>query len=155
MNVDLLLRVKKHIQQKPSRLRMSQFLVRKENLAATAIRPDNRIVKIKGKEYFNFLAIEWGEPSKQKIPDCGTVGCIAGWTCMLGLDTPPESVLKIKQSAINLLQLDNYQAEHLFYVHNWPTELRDGYYEAKNNRQRARIVGKVIDLFIKSKGNFS
>lgn len=139
MNTELLLRVKKHILQKPTRLRMSSWLCSKGEREI-----------IGGK--FIFGEPGWGEPDKQTVPSCGTVGCIAGWTVMLAGDK--DAIESKKKQATRLLDLEDYSSEKLFYVTSWPSKLQDAYMHSKNQRERAKIVGQVIDLFIKTKGTF-
>lgn len=131
LNVDLLMRVKKHIIAKPSRLRM-----------------DNWVVKgLPGDVHSNNLA-GWNEPKKYKLPSCGTVGCIAGWVVLLA--NPEEATTgSIAVKAHDLLDMVTYREPfELFHVNNWPNELHEAYLKAKTQRERAKIVGQAIDQYI-------
>lgn len=76
--------------------------------------------------------------------ECGTVGCFAGWACLLSGDRPafapddqetnlvtvdtndggPQPYdLSVPTRAIHLLRIDDEQATRLFYAH--PDRLRD------------------------------
>lgn len=66
LNVELLRKVKRHILAEPKRLVMSEGLV-----YGTA-----------GETYSPSAA--YNEPDDLPFPKCGTVGCIAGWTCVVG-----------------------------------------------------------------------
>lgn len=148
LNIELLLKVKKHILAKPSRLHMGQWMVRaiedKESMF-------NNIVKKKGRKYITKLDTTYGEPSIQILPSCGTVGCIAGWTALLAstLDRTYHY-----GDARTLLGLSQTQASFLFFPSNWPLTYYYKYKLAKNQRERAKIVGQVIDLFIAGGGSF-
>lgn len=146
MNVKLLRKVKKHVMAKPSRLRMGNWI------SSTNPRFD-RLVRVAA-GYFDFSDWiegennDYGEPSRQKIPDCGTVACIAGWTCALG--TRGRLMDGVRYTAQNLLGITSPQADALFYVQNWPTELKQRYIKAKTVRQRAKVAGDMIEHFIKT-----
>lgn len=138
MNTKLLLKVKKHILAKPSRLRMSNWLL--SNKIGTPY--------LRGK-FLVDLDTAWGEPSRQRLPECGTVGCIAGWARMLeGSKGKPSDM-----SANILLNIFPSQSDQLFYVSGWPKKFADAYQkEGVTQRQRAKIVGQVIDDFIATDG---
>lgn len=123
LNVKLLRKVKRHILRKPTRLRMS--LLQEKGTPGTSIRG---------------LMSRWGEPEFMKIPTCGTVGCIAGWTCMLSGNGRVDL-----QPAMELLGLRECS---LCFVHQWPSDLREMYYTAKSQTRRAALVGLAIDRVI-------
>lgn len=142
INKELLLKVKKHILQKPSRLRMSSWVMYDTGVLSA-------ITKIKGKRYFTNLDTGWSEPEKQRVPECGTIGCIAGWTCLINNKEKGKNEHVSSTQAIALL---NLPSSSLFYITSWPAEYYNKYIKAKNQRERARIVGQVIDLAIKYEG---
>ena len=118
MNTELLLRVKAHILEEPKRLRMYEWYkeIGPEDLAEC---PNN-------------------------YPACGTVACIAGWTCVLA-----GNYRKGKFEAINLLNITYRQAEELFYVFNWPDPFYNRYVNNQDFTERAKITAEVIDDFIR------
>lgn len=82
---------------------------------------------------------------RQPFEECGTAACIAGWTCLLA----GVGAREVEGKAMNILGLDGYLSEQLFYVPCWPTKLRDSYQEATSPGERAAIAAARIDLFIK------
>jgi hypothetical protein len=88
-------------------------------------------------------------------PPCGTVGCIAGWACML----TGSSVKRADWGkGRRLIGLDGDQAYRLFdyplglVTDGWPEKFSKPYVAAKTARQRARIAVARIEHFIKTKG---
>ncbi len=62
-----------------------------------------------------------------RIPACGTVACIAGWACAIGMRLNSKKLLaqrfrgNIPLDAGKLLKLeDQYQRDSLFLVSGWP-----------------------------------
>lgn len=106
--------------------------------------------------------------SGNPYPACGTVGCIAGWACILSRSNKPESyaTVALKFSGKNLeflgadaLGLSSLQARRLFMPYDrefgglcWPRNLWRSYEKTKAPKRSAEIVCKRIDLFIKTKG---
>lgn len=135
LNVELLNKVRKHILARPARLRMEQW-----------------IRKGQPGEVFETHTPGWNEPKIYKLPDCGTVGCIAGWTVQLA---KPEEAREgnIPGKACELLGINHWQEPfELFHVSNWPKELEDAFLKADTQRKRANVVAKVIDRYIKEYG---
>ena len=119
MNVRLLRKVKKHILEEPRRFQMDGYVHRG--------RPGSM---------FEDLGLRY------KVPDCGTVACIAGWAqCLSGGDSSP----------MEALGLHGYE-DRLFFMWNWPMNLRKRFYAAKTMRTRAKIAAERIEHFIKTKG---
>lgn len=92
--------------------------------------------------------------TKRTAPPCGTIACIAGWTVSLAY---PEVVQTAKTEcitwygrAIAALNITEEQAQHLFYPNRWLEPFRSAYPKCKTQRQRARLVAKVINNFIKT-----
>jgi hypothetical protein len=130
LNVKLLRKVKKHILSNPARLRMSQWII--EDDPGTVRQIDSG----------------WEHP-RFTIPDCGTVGCIAGWACILSGKAKtrnPESC------ATKLLRISDHDADRLFLVPFWPEPLQSRYFAAKRQSTRAKIVAERIDYIIAGKG---
>lgn len=124
LNIELLQKVKKHILEEPKRLAMIHWTLR----------------GLPGQ----FLTSEgWGEIGERVFPPCGTVGCIAGWTCMLsGMASGTRS------SAEELLEISRFESDSLFMVEDWPEPIRTQYMHATTPELRAKLAAKRIDLFI-------
>lgn len=139
MNVRLLRRVKKHILEEPARLRM--------DLVQLHQKPG----KIEDLSWGHGES-RYNEPSKQRIPDCGTIGCIGGWALVLeGIKySSPATGLERAESILGIRSAE--AARELFYVENWPLDLRHAYYEAKTKKRRAEIVAERIEQFIEKHG---
>lgn len=130
MNVKLLRKVAKHILSEPKRLRMLNWIMRGAPGEIRKAQSDG-----------------WGESGTIRFPACGTVGCIAGWTCML---SGQEELGDVVPNARKLLRINAEAAVRLFYVADWPRHFRDRYFKATRQRERAKIVGEVIEDFIKT-----
>ena len=132
LNVKLLRQVKKHILAEPKRLRMDTWI--KRGMAG---------------ETAHFSSGGYGEPTECTIPDCGTVGCIAGWVTLLG--KPDEHLdFSVESAARALLDYNPYfQPFSLFFADHWPMAQQQKYYDAKTAEDRAKIVGQVIDIYIR------
>ena len=121
--IALLERVKAHILEEPRRLDMDIFVrsAATEEICPTAY---------------------W--------PECGTTGCIAGWTVMLvkGREETIQLDLtggRVGRAAQKLLGISDVERAELFYL--WPEE----YGVAKRNgdhAEAARIIAARIDQFI-------
>lgn len=90
---------------------------------------------------------------------CGTVGCIAGWTCALSGKTPQARKRFSYNRARVQLGLTTEQASRLFsYIWafsdggGWPNKFNKAYLDAKTPRARARVAVARIEHFIKTKG---
>jgi hypothetical protein len=142
LNVALLKKVKEHILENPARLRMSNWVVNRQILKAAAFA---EIINNK----FVFEQKAWDNKA-QTIPACGTVGCIAGWTVIIGNKLDPEKadVINAQRRATALLNISENDASDLFFVDSWPSEYEEPYLEAESQEERAQIVAKVIDDFI-------
>lgn len=86
---------------------------------------------------------------------CGTVACIAGWTCLIACDIPPfENAVMSK--ARDLLGLDYWGARRLFFYVDWPTHFYNQYRliagdvpeELRNKKAIAQLAAERIDHFI-------
>lgn len=141
MNKELLLRVKAHILEEPRRLNMSNWIDSGE--PGTPIAFDFE-------DDANWQDLHVLTP--EEAPPCGTVACIAGWSCILGMDAPAKEIAKnhrVEGSARQLLDISPLQKEELFYPYNWPNPADyEEYRTCGNAQQRAQVVARVIDAFI-------
>jgi hypothetical protein len=124
MNKKLLLKVKEHILEEPTRLAMGRFVVR--DFPGVVIIPNTCDIA-------------------RKVPKCGTVGCIAGWTCLLSGSTSSE----YRETASDLLGIKESQAMKLFYIGNWSPHFKKLWRGTRSLKKRAQITARVIDNFIK------
>jgi len=133
LNVDLLLKVKQHILLEPARLRMDTWVFQ----------------SMPGEERYTSLPA-YGEPEEYTMPKCGTIGCIAGWACMLGAPNEPHiATLACGHNASELLKIDpDIQPWDLYFPDQWPQTFFRAYQEAIDAEGRAEIVADVIDQFI-------
>lgn len=128
MNVTLLRKIKKHILEEPKRLAMDYTLL---------IKPDR-----------------YGIP-KARMPKCGTIGCIAGWACVLSGMTPevadklPEGL--IYKKAREVLRLTEEEGFRLFLDYEKDSK-RTYFSDTRGTKEEAELIGKRIDLFIRTKG---
>lgn len=62
----------------------------------------------------NYLEEHWIGTVDERIPECGTIGCVAGWTVVMTQSTIPTNTTVIEEMAKQLLGLDGRQARSLF-----------------------------------------
>jgi hypothetical protein len=86
---------------------------------------------------------------------CGTVGCIAGSTCLMRgigfnkIDFNQSVKVTVAKKACEILGLD-YKGDlwpKLFYLNFWPKDLKNRYIICKNSQKRKQIVIKHIKRF--------
>lgn len=142
MNKELLLKVKAHILEEPRRLNMSEW----KQTAKPGLE-----VKAGYEAGKQWAADVYVKLTKKTAPPCNTVACIAGWTVLLGDPGATYDVINVGYKASQLLGLDS---DILFFPKNWPEPFKSTYPKCKTSRDRARLVAKVIDLFIKTNGTF-
>ena len=124
MNKKLLLRVKAQILAEPK-----QFIM--------------------GTWYTNFPDIFDGDLWEGvKVPNCGTAACIAGWIVALHNNIKLNKAIGGHGTAAMYLNIRRYEANRLFYVENWPGDLRARWDNAKSLEERAQIAAERIDRFI-------
>lgn len=160
MNTELLLKVRKAILAKPTRLRMSNWIVDEERLLANSVVGFGITIKTKkGRKVLDFSDESgggWNEPADHPLPSCNTVGCIAGWACILAGFQTRESLGEngVNYKAVRLLNIKSYESSRLFYVDNWPPQFKDQYLDPKTKtaKQRASIAAARIAFFIKTNG---
>lgn len=130
MNVKLLRKVAKHIAAEPRRYDQDKTL--------------------------EFLKEEAKVALGSMAPPCGTMGCIAGWTCVITGKTKRAKRSFGYRRAQKQLQLTKDQAHRLFAYswadEGWPKNFRMGYRLAATKEEKARIAVARIEHFIKTKG---
>jgi DNA-binding XRE family transcriptional regulator len=101
-----------------------------------------------------------GEHEKICGQPCGTTLCIAGWIAALGGASPTtldrledEAELENRDSptatiARALADLTQAQANELFYLNNWQTEISERFDASASSMERAEIACERIDAFI-------
>lgn len=105
------------------------------------------------------------DPVYADSPPCGTVGCIAGWACMLNGDKPTPgggSQIYFFSRGQELLGLTKDQADRLFTAPalafewksapTWPKKFARRYEKAKTPKGRASATLARIEHFIATKG---
>ena len=134
--------VQKYILAEPKRLQMGTWAI---------------IYNVKGEMFKQ-------DKDMDDLPDCGTVGCIAGWTALLenrkalikqelkGLQKRGGQVSEpdIEERARKILGLDDEQAQNLFFVSYWPEPYQTAFENAETHKQRAKATVKRIKHLIKT-----
>ena len=133
----------------------------KTKLSRKAIALLRKVQKTITEEPNRLLMADWAGQTRQ-----GTVGCIAGWTAILGLTNLPTVILNgqemvdvsaipdVETDAATLLGIDKKEAEKLFYLkhwgfgNGWPLEFDEAYGNAKTAQERAKVTCDRIDYFI-------
>ncbi len=88
---------------------------------------------------------------ERKVPQCGTIGCLAGWVTALSLSKKKAEEVDPIKFAANKLGLSGYQRNSLFGgVFSWPEQFADAYHRAKTPLQVARVAAKRVEHFIKT-----
>lgn len=137
----LLRAVRDHILAEPLCLRMARWVSMK-NAKQLCVNPPTVYDR----------ASEWNEPRIVKIPPCGTVACVAGWTALLGGDDVDNATVFAGQVATRFLGVNMVAARSLFYVSDWPEPHRSKYMKARTARARAEIAAARIDAFLVEHG---
>lgn len=120
LNVRLLRRVKRHILAEPKRLLMAAYVMR-------------------GTPRKKFD----GDNGQQSFPQCGTVGCIAGWACLLSGNGEEQNAFDPAAALLNLTD-----PSKLFFEGSWPLPFADQYQLAKTPAKRAKIAAARIEHLI-------
>lgn len=90
---------------------------------------------------------KWGP--KQKFPECGTIGCLAGWISVL--EKQEDGFLGRIDFVTKLLGLSIKQECALFGSHiNWPSKFEEAYENAKTLKQRTKVLEERVNYFIKT-----
>lgn len=87
-----------------------------------------------------------------KAPKCGTIGCLAGWVCVLSLGAEKAAdYIRPIEFASQKLGLTSAQELSLFgTVTDWPVQFSERYMAAKTQRQVALLAKDRIEHFIKT-----
>lgn len=90
----------------------------------------------------------------KKIPNCGTAGCIAGWTIAIARGVTPSNVYDGgRDAAERYLGLEPFGGHSLFFVCYWSFDFRLRYGKTKpQTKARARVIADRIEKFIETKG---
>ena len=136
MNYELLEKVKQHILDEPNRLIMSLEIHTGKKMSDSL---DGYA------DTSTMVCVE---------PPCGTAGCIAGWTVILGHpECKPNDVFAkycILQEARALLRLGISEMDSLYYTTRWPEDLRKRF-KTTDLKIRAEVAAEVIDRFVAKK----
>jgi hypothetical protein len=102
-----------------------------------------------------------------EFPECGTVGCIAGITCVVAYREANEgfrdAAVRVKQEAFNsfedkaveLLDITHTQGRRLCHLSDWPAEFFEAYTDAEEAGDKIKMAEAVclrIDKFIYTNG---
>lgn len=93
------------------------------------------------------LGVNWAAPR------CGTIGCIAGTACILSGDTEGSTIFTVAERATTLLGLTSLQAARLFFLGEWPRQLKEKFVRADTVEKRAAVAVERIKLFRASGGH--
>ena len=118
----LLRKVAKHILEEPKRLNMMRFINRKGD----------------------------GWPIYGEYPECGTMGCIAGWAVALSTDELVK-YNDIQDRAAKLLGLNPAQQNVLFFYGKWPIEFQKRLLRTEiQTLPYAKVTADRIEHFIRT-----
>lgn len=125
LNVPLLRKIQRAIMQEPKRIVMNDWLIQN---------------------------IDDEEDRGLKTPDCGTVGCIAGWAAVLHETSDPKNFSAAEgdwPDANTYLGIEN--GDPLFYPDQWPFKFQKMLRKhPPQTKAYARVVCSRIDHFIKT-----
>lgn len=100
------------------------------------------------------------DADREKIPNCGTAACIAGWVHTLTHKlTPAEADDERGNSSVGepwnvaceklgIHDTMGEEANSLFLLSSWPAKFRSPYKKAKTPRGQASVAARRIDAFI-------
>jgi hypothetical protein len=146
-----LLKIMSFIKKRPTRLRMSVFILNADN-----IKNDSESYKVT-KTKITFKAqnnrINYGEPSTFKRPTCNTVGCFAGWTVLLKYGTEDTEKIKrignIDNTAARIIGIPGNFMIALFFPNCWFNFKGNEYVYAKNQKERVKVLENyLVNTFI-------
>lgn len=95
------------------------------------------------------LAMVTSVPGKDETLSCNTTMCIAGWAVALTPNRYRKHQLG-PDCAQDLLKITEYEGQILFYVDDWPDDLKKRYTNAESNRERAQVAADRIQWFIEN-----
>lgn len=92
---------------------------------------------------------------EQKVPQCGTIGCLAGWVTALSLSKKKAAGLTSFSDPISFaaqkLGFSDEQRSGLFgSTADWPLKFSQAYHRAKTPLQIAKVAAKRVEWFIKT-----
>lgn len=126
LNTELLLKIKQAILDEPKGFQMVSFEQKPSALKSRCM------------DY----GLSW------EFPICGTSLCIAGHALALS-GFPDYAEYELLQKARELLGIEYKDVSYtLFYVEDWPKDLKDRFYAAKTPEERALIGAERIDRFL-------
>ena len=101
----------------------------------------------------SFNMSEWGSKTrKSKSIPCGTVACIAGWTCLLDKKRAVRmgfAEYERSNNAVDIApKLLGITDDRLFYVIDWPKKFYERYATTKTHREEAQVAAEVIEYYI-------
>ena len=132
MNVERLRKIKDHILEEPLRVNMGPLICSRGNR------------KLLDANWCIDITLPLSH--RRRWPDCGTVGCIAGWEIILYGHPETEGA----NDAERRLELPN---DDLFYVYRWPGGLRDKISGLRGGTPAyAAVVAEAIESYISSNG---
>jgi len=83
--------------------------------------------------------------------ECGTAGCIAGWTVVIGDKiSAPSLACDVRYRAKELLGLE--YCGNLFYPDRWDYPYREQYAAAQSVAGKGKVAARYIEHFIKTRG---
>lgn len=95
------------------------------------------------------------DPKEERSPQCGTIGCIAGWAVILTHKIPRKPNAQMpnigRPHGAEALDLTDVEALRLFYVEEWPDKFSVAY-KADGSKKSAKVAVARINHFIKTKG---
>ena len=121
LNIEMLQRIKKLILEEPRRLEMDSwgYIVPKEQAVLD-----------------------------EKLPPCGTVGCIAGWANILDeIDrgiAPDHICINHQRHAARILGLDD-SGDNVFCQDKWPEPFATKYALVRTKEGKAKVTAEYID----------
>lgn len=130
MNKPLLLKVKAHILEMPERFIMGRW-------------------QLQGIPGADVESLNCSVDRQRKMPGCGTVACIAGWTVLLAHKKRAAMRYGFSKTAEELLGLREDDARKLFNVEHWSAHYRNLWIKTQSLSKRAAIAARVIDRFIR------
>ncbi len=163
MNVELLLKVVEYAEQEPRRFDMGDWYV---DVSGVITGDDDLDSIVSNDSGFAARDVE-------KLPPCGTIGCIAGTACILAGDLQYETTIfdgfELRsyydpyrgwyRTAVDLLDLSYEQADRLFYPkrevseRGWPEPFVTEYAQNWDNpEERVKILRRRVEHFIVTNG---
>lgn len=99
------------------------------------------------------IHMEYVEGKRPTMTACGTAGCIAGWTAVIGDWEKKNIGRRVKNVAQDLLGLDDYEAGVLFSPSpgvEWPYPFSDQWHEANTPKDCANVAADYLEHIAKT-----